>query len=130
MKLLERLREPEVLTYHTSPDDEIDALMQGPPVTLVADLMVRRHPELVPAALKQWGYRPMERRPEMRATQYVRPLPLWMSHKAGHGLYLGYWNTLRWLFQQRVIRIASPKHTMVRFRDLRPWFMAGRGYDR
>ena len=71
------------------------------------------------------GYRPLEYDILMRATRYVRPLPLWFCHELGIALYHAFWGSLRWLYRHGVIRLACDASVRVRLRDIRPWPMRG-----
>ena len=67
-----------------------------------------------------WGYRPVERIPAHRSTLFVRPLPLWLLHKFGHGVYGDFWRAFDWLYHHHIINVTTAEGVVARLRDIRP----------
>ncbi len=125
-RLLARWREPEQITteVYTDAEQESYALLELPPVTLISDRMFRRVPSFN-ERLSACGYRAVERRPDMRGDLYVRPLPLWLLHKVGHGLSNRRYDALHWLVQHGLLTFAHSPAVYPRLRDYRPWPLKG-----
>lgn len=91
-------------------------LVEGPPVIWIADSTRRRE------AWFHWGdfgYLPVYRdefHPRYRA---VWPLPLWILHVIGHGAYLGFWGTIRFLMGRGLIHFDQPEYLSIQLRRLR-----------
>ena len=99
-------------------------MLSRPSVTLVSDRLLHREPTFL-SALKARGYRVVERRRDMRYSLYVRPLPLWLLHKAGHGLSNRRYDVLSWLVDRRLLSFAHSPAVYPRLRDYRPWPFKG-----
>ena len=70
--------------------------------------------------IRMGGYRFVERLPSLRASQYVRPLPLWLLHRAGIFLLRTYWGILDRFYRAGIIHFVKDEGVMVTWRDIRP----------
>lgn len=127
MKVKGLWREDQVIVTRTYVGDGIDAITfdSKPLVTLVPDRVLRE--ELAVRLLSYHGYRVVDRVPECMAWRYVRPLPLWLLHKAGHALYIGFWQACGWLYRRGILRLACAEGERARIWDFRLWPFKGRG---
>ena len=74
---------------------------------------------LLDGILRRGGYRFVERLPALRASRYVRPLPLWFLHRTGLFLLTMYWGILDRLYHVGIIHFAKDEGVVVTWRDIR-----------
>lgn len=121
-------RSAQIIAHIKQVDEWTQEITLGKPlpyVSLVADRVIGDS-KMVLRLLKHHGYRAVDRDPSMRATRYVRPLPLWAVHWISVRVNRGFWQTLYWLCERGVLRRVNDPGTITRLRDLRPWPMKGR----
>ena len=119
MRLFSKLRDPQ-LALTTRMEDSIEILERGSFVSLISDRWLRRTDPTGALALKQWGYRFIEREVRSFSSLYVRPLPLWLLHKAGHNICWWLLSMLDWLFRKGLVSLACFENVEARWRDIRP----------
>ena len=91
-----------------------------PLVITLTDRVMAHMGEYLPS-LASLGYRSVERDHYLRINRYVRPLPLWLCHRAGVAAHRFYRQSVGWLYDHSLISLACDEDMIWRFRDIRPW---------
>ena len=120
--ILGRWREASSALAITYEDDWASRVeLPAPNVIVVSDKTCSQLEDwLFDGILRRQGYRFVERLPSLRASQYVRPLPLWLLHRAGVFLIRMYWGALNRLYRAGLIHFAKDEGVIATWRDIRP----------
>ena len=122
LRLLAKYRDADQLTAVRMLEGGLEWMSypRRPHVIIVTQLAFSRWRPAV-YQLPYLGYRLVEREPYLHATRYVRPLPLWLCHRAGVAALNSYRKSIVWLYDRGLIGLACDVGAIWRFRDIRPW---------